>query len=162
MVKRTRSKIETNPEAEAAKALVERYEELREEYEELQAEFREEFPEAAAQVDNIKMAGDQVLEAIASAKIAVAAAKMSFGDFQCQRKFQQAGYDPDLLVKTCLESDQEILIELFRAGVVKKVTVDRESAILFVESRQLDELFDEAWVDKREMTPAVTVPKFVP
>jgi len=159
----TRKREETStPEIEAAKQAVEQYKEAKNSYEELVDKFRSSYPEAASELEAIRQVGDQVVEAISRAKKAVAAAKTTVGDFFCQRKFSQPGYDPELVVKICVDTeDKQQLFELFKSGVVKDVKFDREAATLFFESRQLEK-FASAWADKQELTPAVTPPKFTP
>ena len=147
-----------------AETAVQKFEEARQELMQLRMEFQQSFPDAADALEAIKQQEDVVNETIAQAKICIAHAKISVGDFLCKRAFSTPGYDDDRLTEILQTSSDrvELFSCLIDAGVIKKVVTDRQAAAIFAAQNPKDSKpLQPAWEEKKELTPKVTVPKGV-
>lgn len=145
-----------------AKEAVCRFEDLHTELRQMREQFEEEFPEANESLENIKSHEDEVNSALDDAKIKVALAKTSVGDFECTRAFKQAGYDDKKLADVLfgLDDRAEVFDRLVTAGVIVGVKVDRGNAAAFAASNPKTAApLSPAWEDKNELTPRVKTPK---
>ena len=128
----------------------------------LRGSFEAEYPDAVQALQNIKLQEDAVVDSIARAKPLVAKAGVTVGDFKCQKKFSKAHYDPDIVTKIVSEADNagEVFEMFVAAGLIKKLDIDKDSTVAyFAQNPELAEAFVDAWKDKTEMTPSITVPK---
>ena len=147
------------PETEA-KAAVELFEEELKNLETMKEDFQQSYPEAQQALEYIKHQEDLVMDKMAAAKILVAAVKKTIGDFKCQIKHKQAHYDDTLF--TALAGDQEdgdTIVSLINGGHIKKITLDKSATTWFARNPAASERYLTAWQEKKEMTPAITVPK---
>jgi hypothetical protein len=147
-----------------AETAVLKFEQERESLLQMREEFQQTFPDAVDALEAIKQQEDVVNDAIAQAKIRIAQAKISVGDFLCKRAFSAPGYDDDALTEILrTNSDRtELFVALVDAGVIKKVVTDRQAAAIFAAQNPKDSKpLQPAWEDKKELTPKVTVPKGV-
>lgn len=147
---------------EDAKDAVAAYEEERNVLNSMRSDFKEEYPDADTALNDIKHQEDLVSQSVTAAKAKVAIAKIGVGDFICQRSFAQPGYDDKKLTEILknLEGAGEIVEHLLDAGVIKEFKVDKPASAAFAAANPevAEDLFD-AWKDKSELTPRVTVPK---
>lgn len=126
----------------------------------MRRDFRDKYSKAAAFLDLIKQQEDVVIEAIKSAHPLVQKAKMTIGDFKCQRKFSKPCYD-DSRGSEILQDHEEghqFIYEMLQAGVLK-VGFKPEATQYIAAHPVLSDLLNEAFVAKKEKTAAVTVPK---
>jgi hypothetical protein len=145
-----------------AKDAVCKFEDLNTALRQMQEQFEEEFPEANESLQQIKSQEDEVNSAIEDAKIKVALAKTSVGDFECTRAFRQAGYDDKKLsgVLFGLEDRGDVFDRLVSANVIVGVKVDRDNAAAFAASNPKSAApLSSAWEDRTELTPRVKTPK---
>lgn len=157
----TKAKAEKNPAVKAAEEAVANFDEGHQTLLQMQADFKEQHPEAVAFLDVIKQQQDEVEGLIEVAKLKVRTAKLTVGEFVCQRKWSQAGYDGKkmMTIITDLENIGEVVEDLIKEGVVEAIGLSK-SALSFIAGRpEYSELFQPAFEDKKEKTPAVTTPK---
>jgi hypothetical protein len=149
-------------EKQSAHEAVQHYVQLRQRLEEAKAAFEEKHPQAVKDLETIRKMQDEVQESIATAKPLVAGAKESIGDFVCKRKFASAHYDNEKVTSILgtFENAGEVYADLYRVGVVKRIDFDKDRLVTyFSRDPGYAEAFKEAWREKSELTPAVTVPK---
>jgi hypothetical protein len=128
----------------------------------MRQDWEQKYPDAYADQGAIKQQEDLVTEAIKAAKIAVAEARETIGDFKCQNKKSTAGYEETEFTKilNSLENAGEVIAELVRSGVIENVVLDKKVCTAYMaRNPQMAEAFKPAWQDSKELTPAVTVPK---
>jgi len=153
---------ESQFEKQAASEAVQLYEQLRQRLEEAKAAFEANHPVAVNELKSIRQMEDEVQEAIAAAKPLVAVAKESVGEFTCKRRFSAAHYDNNEVTRILgtFENAGEVYEDLYKSGVVKSVEFDKSGLVTrFSRDPGYAEAFKEAWREKSELTPAVTVPK---
>jgi hypothetical protein len=146
---------------EAAQA-VEQYKEKVAEYNQMVDQFESKYVEAIQELDNIRKIEDKIDELVTIAKSKVATAKETVGDFKCQRAFSTPKYDPMLTASVLVRDNHaDLLIDMFKNGVVSSMSFDQDVARLWMDKHpESTELLKEAWQDKTELTPRVSVPKF--
>lgn len=147
---------------EEAQEYVARFEDMRGQLMAMREQFEEEYPEAQLALEAIKVQEDTVLNAIADAKAKVAAAGESVGDFKCTRAWAQAGYDDKKLSEIILDmpSPGKMVEQLIQAGVIKEFKVDKANSAAFAAANpKVADPLNKAWVERRELTPRVSVPK---
>jgi hypothetical protein len=153
---------EQEPEPSLAYQAVQRYEELRRQLEDMKAAFETNHPEAVSELEAIRQMEDTVQEAIATAKAEVASAKESIGEFSCKRRFSSAHYDPARVTEIlgALDNAGEVYVNLYRTGVIKSIDFDKNRLVTRIsQDPAYSETFKEAWREKSELTPSVSVPK---
>lgn len=128
---------------------------------EMRQDFEQSFPEAHQAIQSILQQEDVVQEAIKTAHPLVQQAKETIGDFKCQRKYAQAGYDDKKFMKIidALEEGGDLVKELLSAGVIKTISLDKKAVEWFAQHPDAAQVTSDAWHDKYEKTPAVTCPK---
>jgi hypothetical protein len=165
MRKRASSKQVANkkvPEKSAAEVFVEKYEEQRDQLGAMREDFETDFPEANLAMHAIKSQEDIVVHAISVAKAGVGMERKTIGDFICSRAFSSAGYDEKKFTEILLEMKDPgpLLARLMSAGVIKTFKVDKGASAAFSAANpKVAKPLNNAWKDKEELTPRVTVPK---
>jgi polyhydroxyalkanoate synthesis regulator phasin len=152
---------EDTPKDKAVRA-VRVFEQLRGEVFQMKDAWEKKYPDANLDMVSIKQQEDLVQESIKKAKIAVAEAKETIGEFKCQIKKTTAGYNEEELTKILnqLENAGDVIAELIRAGVIENVVINKDSCTRYMaRNPQMAIVFKPAWQDSQEMTPAITVPK---
>jgi hypothetical protein len=145
-----------------AQEFVQRFEDERAELQAMKDQFEAEYPEAQLALEAIRVQEDTVSTAIDDAKAKVAAAGTTVGDFRCTRAWAQAGYDDKKLSEIILDMREpgKMIELLIKAGVITEFKVDKASSAAFAASNpKIAEPLNKAWLDRRELTPRVTVPK---
>lgn len=121
------------------------------------------YPEAKEEFNHIQQQEDEVDDYCAKAKSAVAAAKVTIGDFRAKRKFSKAYYDPETVANISRRSSdvEQVLLMLIRDGVVDKINFNKEAALAwFAQRPAYSQMFHDAFRPEAEMTTAVSVPKY--
>ena len=146
----------------AAQAAADAFEEERSRLLDMKKEFRAEFPEANEFLQEVMRQEDLVHEKIKVAIPLIREAKQDVGDFKCQLKQSSANYDEKEFISlvTEIEEGGAILIELIEGGFVKKLALEPGVANYFAQHPDAAEHFQSAWRDAKDLTPAVTPPKF--
>jgi hypothetical protein len=130
--------------------------------ESMKEDWRREFSDASREFDSILMQEDAVKEAINKAKPLVAEAKESIGPFVCTLKKSKPCYDTDLVVKILLECEEcgKAMEDLLKAGVMTSIVLDNDATVRFMaRNKDWGEIFQSAWKESQDLTPAVKVPK---
>jgi len=154
-----KSKQELTPELLARNA-VDDFEKERTLLADMLEDFEQQHSEAASALQTIKQQEDIVASRIADAKSLVAAAKKTIGEFICQIKHSKPKYDDAAFTELVGKNeDPDTVIELVKAGAVKKIVLGPSAVKWFAQHPDAAENYVDAWRDKAEMTPAITVPK---
>jgi len=148
-------------EVEEAQQAVEQFEQEYKILLEMRDDYRKSFPEAYSAQQELLRQEDIVREAIKTAHPLVQQAKQTIGDFECQRKWAQAGYDEKKFMEIIdqLPEGGELIKELLSAGVVKAISLDKKAVEWFAQNPDAAQVVTDAWRDKHEKTAAVTCPK---
>lgn len=144
-----------------AQSAVDRYEDELQQLTAMKKEFRETYRDAHHALMDIQRQHDLVQEAIQEAHPLVQKAKQSFGEFKCVRKWNTAGYGENEFTELIGDHKNggKILVEMIKAGVVKKISLDKAATAFFAQRPEYAKAFSTAWHDKSEKTAAVTTPK---
>jgi hypothetical protein len=128
----------------------------------MKKEWEQSFPEANDALLEIRQQEDLVQDAIKKAKPLVALAKMTIKDFIVQRKWEKPHYDDEELTRilSSLENCGDVFATLMQNGLITSVSLQKDAAIAwFAQNPEYGKVFESAFRDEKEMTPAVTVPK---
>ena len=159
-VGRAQGKTEVLTPKDVAAQAVAVYDGERELLEEMLSSFEENFPEAAKLLQHIKMQQDLVDDKIQEAKALVKQAKETVGDFLCTRKFSKPKYNDakftDLVGKS---KDGQVVVDLIKEGHVKTIALKPSATGWFAQHGSVAKDYQDAWQEKLELPPAVTVPK---
>lgn len=149
-----------NPLSKADEA-VKAYERELETLENMKSVFKKSYPEAYQSLQDIFMQEDRVQERIKEAHVFVQEAKETVGDFKCVRKWKSAGYDPAEFVTLLSRFDKagELVDDMVKTGVVEKIVLSDRASEFFSMHPAYSSHFESAWRDKKEATPAVSIPK---
>lgn len=129
----------------------------------MQQEWEAKFPDAKDELGHVKQQEDEVDDCCAKAKVAVAAAKTTVGDFRAKRKFAKAHYDPEMVADISRRSSdvEQVLLMLIRDNVVDKISFNKDAALAwFAQRPAYSQMFHDAFRPEAEMTTAVSVPKY--
>jgi hypothetical protein len=146
----------------AAKAAVAAFEHQLNVLHKMRQDWEAQFPEANQALENVKKQEDIVNQSINTAKPLVAEAKMSIGKFIAQRKWKKAHYDEEEILQILLglEEAPQVFEEMLRAGILKKLVLDRETSIAWsAQNPAYGQLIEGAFKQDQEQETAVTVPK---
>lgn len=153
---------QTDPAVQEAEQAVQTFLDEAERLNQMNDDFRQSFPDAYAALQEIKQQEDVVQEAIARAHPLVQQAKQDIGPFVCQRKFKKAHYDDKEFLNLTAElddADAQLLLTMVKEGHVKKISLNDSVNGFFAQNPDVAKHYQEAWRERAEMTPAVTVPK---
>lgn len=148
---------------EAAQSAVLDFEQKLEALSNMRDEWTNNFPDAAQAQEDIKVQEDTVGDAITVAKPLVALCEESVGGFRCTIKHSTAKYDDSQIFEILKAQEHlaELVAGMITDGVISGIALDRKIATaLIAKTPEYAELFQDAWKERKKLTPAVTVPKF--
>ena len=148
---------------DAAASAVRDFEQKLEALSNMREEWTNNFPDAAQAQEDIKVQEDTVGDAIAVAKPLVALCEETVGGFKCTIKHSTAKYDDSQVFKILQahENLAELVAGMITDGVISGIALDRKIATaLIAKTPEYAELFQDAWKERKKLTPAITVPKF--
>jgi len=159
--KKTGSTSQKESVLELAEKAVGLYQEEHQNLIDMQTHFEEEYPEASQFMQTIKQQEDIVVESIASAKVLVAQAGKTVGDFICKPKFSKPRYADEAFTDIVGKiEDGATVVELVKGGHVKKIALTTSATAWFAGHPTAAEAYKTAWEDSKELTAAVTTPPF--
>ena len=143
-----------------AQQAVDNYTRLRSELDDMEKDFEQKFPDANVEINAIRDFKDSVQKSIDTAKELVRAAGATIGEFVYTPKFAKAGYDASKIMEICSDTDNaDLLLQMVNGGFVK-MSFDAGAAVLFFDSNpELKAIVQDAWEDRKPLTPSVTTPK---
>lgn len=144
-----------------AVAAVKRFDEEYETLQTMKKNWKKKFPKAHDALQQIKEQEDIVTAAMEKAKPLVAEAKETVGGFKCVRKWSSPHYDDKKVTDLIYEAENaaDIIAEMFLEGVIKVLELDELATPWIAKRPEYSEFFKDAWVDRKEKTPAVSMPK---
>jgi hypothetical protein len=158
---------------EAAQVAVQEAEGMIEEVTQARTEWSETFPEANLALEDVRHLEDATGEAIMRAKPLVAATGTTISGFKCQRRFSKPRHDATKVLEVFVaafegaknEEEEANIAAAFmllaQRGMIKDLKLDTDVArVILAQQPDLTNFLAEAWVDKTELTPSVSVPKF--
>lgn len=125
--------------------------------------FSKRFPEADAELNEIKRHEDEVRSLAELAKAKVASAGVSVGSFELTKAFSTAGLDKKELVEVLknLPEAGELLLAMLQAGGIKEIATEAPVVnALMAQNPEYDSALKPAWKPSTELTPRVKTPKF--
>jgi DNA repair exonuclease SbcCD ATPase subunit len=147
--------------AQEAEEAVQFYQEEVDRLHEMKSDWEKRFPEAAREQTEIQEQVDRVYSAISTAKAKVAQAKRTIGPFKCQIKHAAAHYDGKAIPALLQEGEEgaELLQALLVEDFIEALVLSKDAIGWLASHPGYAEVISKAWIERAEMTPAITVPK---